>query len=473
VPEPRELTPNASAAQLFGAELRHQRQRHGLSLERLCAVVAGHGYRTVPGYVSNVEAGARLPQQRRFAEICDAALESGGVLGRLWDYADAERHRDRAQRARQREAVLEFAVGALAPVVSGEAVYVPVVTAVDSIVYVKLTRRAFLAYGAALAGSVGVLTPDELDRLTLALDQPRRADEDVADYFRQMLVVQKAYDYRVSPAAHLGPVGQQVAVLDRLCQDAKKPARSALRSVQSEYAEYLGWLHQQIGNTKAAVYWTEKAMVWAQSSGDYQFVSFAIGRKTNLAVWAGRPAEAMELADTGRRVPWRVPPGLASINAQYEARALALRGDEAGTLRLLEDARGSIKCRERSGEDRIYWAQRHTESFLDATEAHCRIDLGRPADAIEILREFVPSGEPQPRQAGPLALLALAHARAGDPEAAAEAGQRALAAPLSANTSRVLATAEDALRTWAGETYVQDFRRRLAEQRVTRRDTAI
>ena len=159
MPEPRELTPNASAAHLFGAELRHQRRRQRLSLERLCAVVAGHGYRTVPGYVSNVEAGVRLPQERRFAEICDAALDTGGVLGWLWDYADADRHRDRAQRARQQEAVLEFAAGCLAPVVSGEAVYVPVVTAIDTIEYVKLTRRAFLAHGAALAGSVGVLTP--------------------------------------------------------------------------------------------------------------------------------------------------------------------------------------------------------------------------------------------------------------------------------------------------------------------------
>jgi hypothetical protein len=462
MPAPRELTPNESAAHLFGAELRLQRQRQGLSLERLCTLLAGRGYRTVAGYLSNVEAGARLPRDRHFADVCDDALEAGGVLGRLWDFADAERYRDRGDRAQQREAVLELAAGALALVLAGEAVYVPVVSAVDTIEYVKLTRRAFLAYGAALAGGLGVLTPDELDRLTLALDQPQRADQDVAECFRQLLAVQKSYDYKIAPAGQIGPAVQQIGVLDRLCRDADSPIRPALRSVQAEYAEYAGWLHQHLGNPKTATHWTDKAIVWAQAGGDYQIMSFAIGRKINLAMWGGPAAEAAELADSARRVPWKVPPGLASINAQYEARAHAMRGDETRTLAVLDEARELLGQRQQSGEDRIYWARHHTETYLNANEAHCHVELGRIPAALDLLGDLVPDGEAQPRQSGPLALLAWAHARSGDPQAAAAAGEKALTQPVSANTRGLLATASKELRRWDEEETVQSFRSQLA-----------
>jgi hypothetical protein len=439
-----------------------------LSLERLCALLADLGYRTVAGYLSNVEAGVRLPQDRRFADVCDTALETGGALGRLWGFADGERHRDRETRARQRETLLELAAQSLAPVVTGESVYVPVAGAADTIEYVKLTRRAFLAYGAALAGGLGALTPDELDRLTLALDQPERADQDVASCFRQMLEVQKSYDYKIAPASQVGPAVQQVAVLDRLCRDAHDPFRPALRSVQAEYAEYVGWLHQHLGNPKTATHWTDKAIVWAQAGGDYQVVSFAIGRKINLAMWNDRASEAVELAESGRHVPWSVPPGLASINAQYEARAHALRGDEGRTLTALDEARRLLGQRGSSGEDRIYWAQHQTETYLDANEAHCQVELGRIPAALRMLGDLVPDGDPHPRQAGPLALLAWAHARSGEPTAAAAAAERALSQPVSANTRGLLVTASKALGRWEAEEPVRRFRTHLAERRNPR-----
>jgi hypothetical protein len=168
-----------------------------------------------------------------------------------------------------------------------------------------------------------------------------------------------------------------------------------------------------------------------------------------------------------------VPPGLASVNAQYEARARALVGEELRTLHLLDHARDLIELRRRSGDDRIYWAQHHDETFLNANEAHCRVDLGQAVQAVTILEGLVPDGDPQPRQAGPLALLALAHARGGDPQAAASAGGRALDVPLSANTSAVLDTVGGELGRWDDEVHVQDFRRRLAEQRATRQDPTL
>jgi len=205
---------------------------------------------------------------------------------------------------------------------------------------------------------------------------------------------------------------------------------------------------------------------WAQAGGDYQLVSYGLGRKTNIAVWVGDHREAVDFAESGRQVPWEVPPGLASVNAQYEARAHALARDESGTLRLLDDSRELIESRERLGEDRIYWARRRTPSHLRASAAHSYVNLGRLPEAIDMLEALLPDRQPEPHHVGTLSLLALAHAKAGDPFAATAVGEKALDLAVSASALIILAETSQELRRWAGETRVLAFRQRLQRQRT-------
>ena len=156
---------------------------------------------------------------------------------------------------------------------------------------------------AAAMFAAGAFTPDDLDRLAGAPDEPGRADPKVADYFRSMLAAHKANDSVQSPVTRLGSVVAQTGALDRLCGGAQEPARSALRTVLAEYAEYAGWLHEETGNRAPSVYWTNQPTGWARAGGDYQLVSFIQGRKINIAYWAGQCQHAAELAEASRRVP--------------------------------------------------------------------------------------------------------------------------------------------------------------------------
>ena len=76
--QPRELDASSSVAAYFGAELRRYRLAAELTQDRLGEVINYTG-----ALVGLIETAKRTPT-REFAERCDAALETGGALIRLW-----------------------------------------------------------------------------------------------------------------------------------------------------------------------------------------------------------------------------------------------------------------------------------------------------------------------------------------------------------------------------------------------------
>lgn len=84
---PRPLTPQLSARDLFGAELRHWRCLRGLSQAALAQQVFVSSQ-----LIGKIEHATRFPSAD-VAHRCDQALETGGVLGRLLVLVEAERSR--------------------------------------------------------------------------------------------------------------------------------------------------------------------------------------------------------------------------------------------------------------------------------------------------------------------------------------------------------------------------------------------
>jgi transcriptional regulator with XRE-family HTH domain len=82
---PRALTPEASARDRFGAELRRFRVARGLTQRELAAMIW-----LSQELVAKVEKGQRWASWY-MATRCDAALRTGGVLARLWPAAERQR----------------------------------------------------------------------------------------------------------------------------------------------------------------------------------------------------------------------------------------------------------------------------------------------------------------------------------------------------------------------------------------------
>jgi hypothetical protein len=106
------------------------------------------------GYLAHVEQGDRLPEDHKFVEIADGALQTDGLLCRLWDFADTERRHSKYEAKQDRKALLELAAGTLAPVLSGEVVFVPYATQAGTVGYMRVTRRVFLAEGGTAAAAL-------------------------------------------------------------------------------------------------------------------------------------------------------------------------------------------------------------------------------------------------------------------------------------------------------------------------------
>lgn len=156
--------PNDSPACLFGAELRIARDVAGLSLAGLADRYRSTGRLVHRGYLANVEKGERLPNDRQFAEIADGLLSTGGLLARLWDFADAARHSIHDQTHQTRAAAAELAASTMSPVITGDIVFVPYIFAADTVAYMRMSRRAFLATGGLGTASLtsGLFHRDEL-----------------------------------------------------------------------------------------------------------------------------------------------------------------------------------------------------------------------------------------------------------------------------------------------------------------------
>jgi transcriptional regulator with XRE-family HTH domain len=88
---PHPLDPEASSAALLGAEIRTRRQRRGLTLEGLAALIG-----CSPQHVSEVER-AKTSVSEPFVAACDQALDARGAISALLRAVVTERALERAR----------------------------------------------------------------------------------------------------------------------------------------------------------------------------------------------------------------------------------------------------------------------------------------------------------------------------------------------------------------------------------------
>jgi hypothetical protein len=171
-------------------------------------------------------------------------------------------------------------------------------------VQVRLSRRDLgkLLAGGALQAMLpaGVADLDAAERVSKALDQPRRVDPEILDYFRILLTEHFTADKILGPR-QLGLVLAQIQILDELRRHARQGTTEPTLRLLAQYAEFAGWLHQDAGNTTAAMHWTDHASQWAQAIGDYQMVAYMLVRKSNIALLDGDAIDVIDLAAAARK----------------------------------------------------------------------------------------------------------------------------------------------------------------------------
>jgi transcriptional regulator with XRE-family HTH domain len=74
-------------------------------------------------------------------------------------------------------------------------------------------------------------------------------------------------DHLIGPRHLLTAVQDQAAFVEQRCHVAKEPHRRELVEVAVRFAEFSGWLHQDAGDFKTAMFWTDRAMDYVQELG--------------------------------------------------------------------------------------------------------------------------------------------------------------------------------------------------------------
>ncbi|WP_239087064.1 XRE family transcriptional regulator [Catellatospora methionotrophica] len=310
---------------------------------------------------------------------------------------------------------------------------------------VKLPRRDF--HGLLAAGALRTMLPDGIcsdvtERVHGAIGNPRRTDLPVLDYFRTLLAQHYMADKVLGPRHLVEVVRAQIAVLDKLRYGSKPGTAEPAMRLLAQYAEFAGWLYQDLGDVTAAKYWTDRAAQRAQAVGDHQLAAYLLVRRSNIALLDDDAVDVIELAAAARRMAGPISPKLAALATQQEARGWALRAEPDRFRRLIDSAADLLLDHsDEVDDDAPVYLHSYDMDTLEEQSASGYRSCGQADTAIAILERrvaAVPADHHRDR-AHQLAKLANAVLQTAqpDPERAAEIGLSCVDAVRSTGSARI------------------------------------
>lgn len=249
-------------------------------------------------------------------------------------------------------------------------------------------------------------------------------------------------DKMLGPRQLLGPVLAQIDVLDGLRRHTRPGTAEPTLRLLAQYAEFAGWLHQDAGDTTAAMFWSDRATQCAQAVGDYQMVAYMLVRKSNIALLDNDAVNVVDLAAAARKVPGPVSPKLHALAAQQEARGWALAGEADQFRHHLDTAANLLREHPNDVDETApVYLHRYDLDTLEEQSASGYRACGQAEAAVAILeRKIAATSDKMHRDQGyqlaKLANTVLATAQP-DPERAITLGLRCVASARSTGSARI------------------------------------
>ena len=361
----------------FGDELRRRRVAAGMSLRDLARLV--HYSR---GHLSKVETGQAIASIE-LARLCDSALGSGGALVEM--VASTPGRRPATDRTKKGGPPVSSDPGMR---------HWPV----------PLVREDLLSSATAVI-SIAIPSPTQISSSQA---------ESAATTFTALFGQLRQLGQRVFPGALLPTLIAQTQTLRGLAASARNPARSILLGLAARYAEYTGWMAQEIGDDHAALWWTDEAVQMADAAGQPEMGAYALVRRALVGMYRGDAAETIDLARMARSDP-RASERVRGLAALREAQGYALTADDSACENALESGREHLARAEDDPAIAILGTSTVPDPAAMVT-GWCLYDLGRPADAGTVLDRAIARlpADAQKARTRFAARRALAYAAAGE-----------------------------------------------------------
>jgi transcriptional regulator with XRE-family HTH domain len=369
-------------ADSFGARLRSSRISAGMSLGELAKRV-----NYSKSYLSKIE-NDHKPPSAQLARQCDNILDAGGELTALVPVAGPAAP----------EAGTDGELWVMSLAGNGDIGFRPVVgpteTGLDAVFP---------------DGARSEIDQVIVDGLSASFDDFRRLGQ------------------VTSPVVVLGTVIALVHTLRALAADNREPVRTGLVLLAARVAEYAGWMSQEAGDERSALWWTRRAVRFAETGRDTRLASYAFVRQAELALYRQDALATIGLAGRAQ-ADAGAGPRVLGLAARAEAQGHALAGDQDAALRALDRAAEWLAAAEPGATGHVFGSS-NVDDEVSLARGWALCDLGRPAESAAILDSQVARIPATARRARARfgARRALAHASAGEVEQACAVATAVLA----------------------------------------------
>lgn len=251
------------------------------------------------------------------------------------------------------------------------------------------------------------------------------ADTLIIDSLLSTLEAYVRTDSLAGPQSLVPLVTQQLQFVEGLGRTSYGQTQKRINVVHARFAEFLGWLHQDAGDLRAAVKFTTIAADLARETGERQLLSYVTMRQSNLAADAGKAHATIALARTALNTTARLTPRHRAAALRQLAQGYARLGHAKDATRALEQARQQASS-SNGGECDL--ASYCTPEYIGMESAECFLELGRPDEALAVLEPQISAWKTENRRdlGRGLALLAVALAGTSRPDEAIDVARHAL-----------------------------------------------
>jgi tetratricopeptide (TPR) repeat protein len=431
---------------LVCSQVRDTRSRTGLSVREFAAALEPLlGWLPKPGFIQSWESDVEPPST--VVQACALLLARNDPAA--------------SGSAESADAYLEDASSAIC---ERDEIVVPCRALDGRTIWVSIPRRAFLTGGLGAAALTAIAAAAEPGPSGAAMAKIRAVANEPAgmtpiEHLRQLRGVLVESDNLLGSDCVMPAVHSQIQLINQLRNGRSGSDRRALLVIQAEYAEFAGWLHQDARDFTGARYWLDRASEWSQMAADQDLATYVMARKSQLAGDMHEGGDAVDLADAAGSMA-RQGSRLQATAATYGAHGHALAGQATACMRTIDGAREMAERLD--GDSASPWASWLDSSYIEVQRGRCLSALGQHDQAAAVFRQAIRElPESFRRDRGVyLARESLAHARARDPEQAADVGMKAIAIAHDTQSGRVineLTQVGAGLAPWASVPAVANF----------------
>lgn len=229
--------------------------------------------------------------------------------------------------------------------------------------------------------------PQGSDRVTAGLCGRARPDLGMHDHLATILASQRAMEDTAGAALVIPATRQQLGTVERLRRDASGDIRKGLLSLESQYAQFLGWCYQDLGDEVASEHWYGHALLAAHEAEDDNMVASVLSMRSNAAWDTGDPRQAAALGEAATRPA--ATPGVLALSHQQAARAYGRLGERTEAERSLDTAAKLAQAAARSPEREPAWIYFFDENRFAIQRALVLRELGDYKAAADLFRQAI------------------------------------------------------------------------------------